>query len=372
MKELVHKTKNVKANVMERIGQYKLAVFVVLFALVGATVLFVIKAASPTASLEAESSTLSGNASLVSDASASGGQAIRFNAPTTPPPSSTKLTWAPPIGWQNYPVKNASSATSLNIIDGGGGDVLVKLPPSAPTGPITIRNCRNAVVMGGQINLLPSVKVNSADQRAFYVSNCTGTVHIEGVYINGDINGAEGDGVAIDSDNAIVVVQNVRMHKLYGGEDKSIHNHTDIIQPWGGVKELRVDRLTGTTNYQGFQINNDLGIIGAVIIKNTNVGDSGVPPVTSAGGYYVWLKCGSGTKYTFENTYVKPRSGHNLSRAIWGSSCGMQISTDGNTASFTHADVLGGTWIKGTPAAGDFVPNGAVGIGYVSPGYLSD
>lgn len=282
----------------------------------------------------------------------------------TPPPSTSDLTWAPPTGWQNYTVKNVTSATSLTTIDGGGGNVLIKLPTTSAVGPITIQNCANAVLIGGQINLLGSAKVNNADQRAIYIKNCTGIVHIEGVYINGDRAGAEGDGIAIDADFAIVQVQNVRIHKLYGGEDKAIHNHSDIIQPWGGVKELRVDRLSGTSNYQGLQINSDLGPIGTVTIKNTNVGDSGVAPPTSAGGYYVWLKCASGTKYTFTNAFVKPRGSFTLDRTIWdGSYCNMVVN--GNVASFTHSDITSGSsWTKGDPPNGDFVPAGSVGLNY--------
>lgn len=287
------------------------------------------------------------------------------NTVTSPPTTSgNKLTWTPPSGYQNYAVKNASVQTSTQTINGGGGDMLIKLP-SQPTGSITLTNCRNVVIIGGQINIPPNSGAGT-DQRGIYVQGCTGTVHIEGVYINGDIPTAEGDGIAISAPSAIVQVQNVRVYKLYGGYDTTLHNHSDIIQPWGGVSELRVDRLTGSSNYQGLQINRDLGDIGAVVIKNTDIGDSGVPTPDGKGGYYVWPKCGAGTRYVFENTYVKPRSGKTLSSTIWAGGCGLTIS--GSTATFTHSDVTG-SWISGVPAYGENVPAGLAGTSYVSPGY---
>lgn len=273
------------------------------------------------------------------------------------------LTWEPPSGYQNYPVKNAANTSSTQSISGGGGDMWVKLP-STPVGPITFTSCRNVVLIGGQINL-PKNSGPGTDMRGIYINGCSGTVHIEGVLINGDIATAEGDGIAIKAPDAIVQVQNVRMNKLYGGYDTANHNHSDIIQPWGGVKELRVDYLTGSSNYQGFQINDDLAHIGKVTIKNTNVGDSGVAPPDGKGGYYLWMKCSTNTSYNFSNFYLNPRSGRTLNNSIWGSDCGLSVS--GNIASFSNSNVSGKV-LGGKPSA-DFVPAGTAGIGYTSPGY---
>jgi hypothetical protein len=54
--------------------------FVGIFAILGATLLIITKAASPSLSIEAESGTLSGTASLVNDSTASDGKAIQFGA----------------------------------------------------------------------------------------------------------------------------------------------------------------------------------------------------------------------------------------------------------------------------------------------------
>lgn len=284
---------------------------------------------------------------------------------TTPPTISTsKLKWAPPTGWQNYPVKTVSATTGTQSFDAGGGDLFIDMP-STPTGPITISNCRNVVMIGGQINIPPNSGPGT-DMRGVYIKGCSGTVHVEGVYINGDISTAEGDGVAISAPNAIVQLQNLRIYKLYGGYDTSLHNHSDIVQPWGGVLELRIDRMTGSSNYQGYQINNDLGPIGRVEVNNVNIGDSGVPPPDGKGGYYLWPKCGAGTKYVFNNAYLQTRSGRSLSSSIWDGGCGLSVSN--NVATFGSADVTG-SLTGGQPASGDFVPAGVAGINYTTPGY---
>lgn len=274
--------------------------------------------------------------------------------------AATPLTWAPPSGYQNYAVKNAAVQTNTQTIDAGGGDIWLKLP-KVPTGPINLTNCHNVVVIGGQINLPPNSGPGT-DMRGFYINGCTGTVHIEGVLINGDIATAEGDGIAIKAPQAIVQLENLRIYKLYGGYNTASHNHSDIVQPWGGVKELRIDHLTGSSNYQGFQINDDQGHIGAVTIKNTNIGDSGVPSADGKGGYYVWLKCGTGTSYTFDNVYLSPRSGRSLSGSIWDGGCGTSVSN--NVATFSNAK---GSIVGGAPSSGDFVPASVAGINYVSP-----
>lgn len=76
---------------MKRVGsqipgspRVQLLVFVAIFGAVGAYFLFATKAATPTANFEAESGTRTSQATLVSDGTASGGQAVQFKAATSP------------------------------------------------------------------------------------------------------------------------------------------------------------------------------------------------------------------------------------------------------------------------------------------------
>ncbi|MCZ2858453.1 hypothetical protein [Blastococcus sp. VKM Ac-2987] len=291
-------------------------------------------------------------------------------APAPVAPAATNasgpLSWAPPSGWENYPVHRITSTTSVTTVGARGGDVRIELDPSRPVAPITIANCRNAVIMGGQINVLPTARIGTDDQRAIYVHKCTGTVHIEGVLINGNVNGSQADGIAVNAPEATVQIQNVRMEALRGTYSV---NHADVFQPWGGVKEYRIDRLSGTTNYQGIQVRQDLGAIGKGTIRNANVGSSGVTPI-ERGGQFIRIDCNT-YPLALENVYIDPRSGRDMGYSVWPQTddrgCPAKISN--GVVSWPSIGNLSGTLRQGKPASGDFVPAGTVGRGYVSPGY---
>ncbi|MCF6735150.1 hypothetical protein [Blastococcus sp. KM273129] len=247
-----------------------------------------------------------------------------------------------------------------------GGDVAIELPNHS-VGPVSITNCRNAVLIGGSITVLPSAKAGGADQRAIYVKDCTGTVHIEGVHIRGDVAGSQSDGIAVSAPEAVVQIQNVRIDGLRGGQGG---NHADVFQPWGGVREFRIDRLTGSTNYQGLHIFETRGAIGRGTIRNTNIAGTDVGG-TDGGGYYIWMDCEDKYPLTLDGVYVKPRPGRPFTQSVWPSATHKEcpgVFKSGTVTWPQHPSVTGGVR-EGAPAAGDFVPVGAVGPAYVSPGY---
>jgi hypothetical protein len=264
-------------------------------------------------------------------------------------------------------VHKVSATGDLTVIDGRGGDVLVKLPAHS-VGPVTITNCRNAVLIGGHITVLPSATVDGADQRGIYVRDCTGTVHIEGVHIEGNVAGSESDGIAVNAPEALIQIQNVRVDGMRGGMSG---NHADVFQPWGGVREFRIDRLTGSTNYQGLHIFENLGPIGAGTIRNTNIASSETGKVDK-GGYFIWMDCQDGFPLAMDNVYVAGRGGRSLGQSVWppsgDSDCPASIA--GGLATWPGNRMLSGGVLEGRPASGDFVPLGSVGLNYVSPGYL--
>jgi len=277
------------------------------------------------------------------------------------------LSWAPPAGSAGYPVRSVTTADALTVVDGRGGDIRIELSPSHAVGPVTIQNCRNAVLIGGRITVLPTSQVGGYDQRAIYVKNCTGTVHIEGVQIDGNVEGSEADAIAVNSPRAVVQIENVRADGMRGGYSS---NHADIFQPWGGVAEYRIDRLTGTSNYQGLTTSEVSGQIGRGTIRSTNIAGSDAG-VLDQGGYLFWLKCNDGYPLELDDVYVAGRSGRPLSRSVWpmpsDSGCPSTI-VDGTATWPTVTTVTGGVH-EGYPATGDYVPAGSVGLGYVSPGY---
>lgn len=277
------------------------------------------------------------------------------------------LSWAPPAGYAQYPLRTVTATKTLTVIDAKGGDVRLELSPTGAVGPVTIQNCRNAVLIGGRIRVLPTSQVGGNDQRALYVKNCTGTVHIEGVEIDGDVQGSEADAIAVNSPQALLQIENVRAMGLRGGYNS---NHADVFQPWGGVREFRIDRLTGTSNYQGLTLSESPGEIGRGTIRNVNIAGSDAGTV-DRGGYLFWIRCTDGYPLTLESVHVAGRSGRVLARSVWpqpeDASCPATIRN--GTATWPTVPTVTGGVQEGAPAAGDFVPAGSVGLGYSSPGY---
>jgi hypothetical protein len=83
------------------------------------------------------------------------------------------LSWAAPAGYAGFPVTSVTTVDAVTTVNGRGGDVLVQLSPAHPVGPVIIANCRNAVVIGGQIDVLPTARIGGDDQRGIYVHLCT-------------------------------------------------------------------------------------------------------------------------------------------------------------------------------------------------------
>jgi len=279
-----------------------------------------------------------------------------------------RLTWAPPAGYAKFPVTKVTATSSLTIVDARGGDVRVQLAADHAVGPVTIQNCRNAVLIGGRITVLASAKVNGYDQRALMIKNCTGTVHVEGLQITGNVLGSQADAIAAQSPKAVLQIQNVRADGLRGGQSG---NHADVFQPWGGLRAFRIDRLTGSSNYQGITTTQSTGLIGSGTIKHANITSSGVTPVDK-GGYFVWVNCNDRYPLSLSDVYVSGRSGRTLGASVWprsdAPSCASKIA--GNVATWPGRAGLTGGVRSGTPPTGDFVPAGSVGLGYTSPGYL--
>jgi hypothetical protein len=286
-------------------------------------------------------------------------------APTTTPPSpaGTSLRWAPP------------ALTSPTVIELGTGytytrmdparDYVIKLPPVKKIGATVLDGGRNVVVIGGQVTIpadTPAGAANDSYRRALYIKNATGTVHLEGIEIDGS-GGGESDAIAISAPNATVQVENVRAIGLRGGYSSW---HADVIQPWGGVKALRVDGLTATSNYQGLQLNRDKGPIGSASLRRVDLAQS--PGPYDRGGFMLWLtnQC-DGYPVGLDQVYVTPRAGRSVRDSVWpGFACDSQLS--GGSLTWSGLPVAGGVR-GGPPPGGSFVPPGAAGALYRTPGY---
>lgn len=281
----------------------------------------------------------------------------------TPAPTGPKLTWAPPAGHESYPVRNAAVTTQQQTIS-GSGDVRVVLPDSV-IGPIILSGFRNVVVVGGSIRALPVSQIGGTDQRLIYVRDVTGTVHLEGQLLDGNGSaGAETDAITANGSNTIVQVQNVRVVGLEGTQGT---NHADVIQTWSGLQELRVDRLTGYSNYQGikFQLTNTFRI-SKVDLRRVNL--RGLTDQK----YLFWMDPADIVPVVFNDVWILPVTGRDFGQSVWP---GVTNATNparvaNGQATWPTMSKVSGHISNGLPPGGDFVPTGAAGLGYVSPGYL--
>jgi hypothetical protein len=243
-------------------------------------------------------------------------------------------------------------------------DYIVKFPSSTKVGATDIQGGHNVVIIGGS----QSVEPGSRSSGALRIFNATGTVHIEGLRIDNSASYAT-DGITIKAPRAVVQLQNVRIIGItgaYGGP------HADLLQLWGGVKRLRIDRLSGTTNYQGLFLRPDLGAIGGMDLRNVDLryDNRGA----SEGGHLVWLstRCRMAPT-TLRNVWLGPslRRGRTLGYSVWPQADdrnGCPASVRGRTVRWPRLPVDG--FVRfGRPPGGEFVPEGLAGPHYTSPGY---
>lgn len=172
--------------------------------------------------------------------------------PALPTPSvaaeaADRLTWAPPK--LTSPTRVTVTATSNKVELRPDRDYIVTLPstPLVLNGGLRIEGGRNVVLMGGEIVVPPRSEAPDSKQRTgLLLKNQTGTVHVEGLRISGE---DLAEGINLDQgEGATVVLQNIHVETVHGSREG---HHADVLQTWAGPDRLRVDGLTGTTEYQG-------------------------------------------------------------------------------------------------------------------------
>jgi hypothetical protein len=289
-------------------------------------------------------------------------------------PAPARLTYAPPA--LSHPVTIRVDPTSgpFSISMETNRDYLIVMPEQPVRRAMALIGGRNVVMIGGEI-FIPHQGSNPTinARRALYIANATGIVHIEGVLMHGD---DISEGVQTRAPGAIVQLQNVGIFNVHARDQRTFSdNHPDIIQTWGGVRELRVDRLTGDTDYQGLFFKADYnGPHGPVHLHNVNV--RGMPTAR----YLLWASdTGGGYPImTLDNVWVEahPNRAGGLGTSVWPDVHGTSpyravISTgsDGVERASWPGTRFSGDVRDGRPPGGDFVTKDAIGIGYTSPGY---
>lgn len=266
-------------------------------------------------------------------------------------------------------------------------DWIVKLPSVPVVGGLDIDGGHNVIIIGGEIDLTTPCTTDTNVCHGINMSrnsSSTGEVYIEGVLIkNPDPTHSQytGDGIDVNtSATPNITLENVRVQGIDGCAANGFSAHADVFQPYGAQgAAIHVDHLTGTTDFQGMQINPDTATPSSGVYKNVNIDvlpNSHAGCSSSNGSYAWWLTRGNtSTTYpmTLVNAYAAEPNGSLQHYAVWpdtGTTFGCAAVYDSGVASWpTLASVSGGVR-EGLPPGGDFVPASMAGISYVSPGYL--
>jgi hypothetical protein len=249
---------------------------------------------------------------------------------------------------------------------------------------VEVKGGRNVVIIGGEINInIAHGTINNDNKRmGLKFKDQTGTVHAEGLWLHGEyIN----EGIQIDAPDADVQIYNVRIDQIHGAKQRPPYSHADIVQPWGGVRSLKIDYMTGSSHYQGFLFKADYnGPLGPVDVRHTNIemlpgpsADSYFPNnggrygIAFSRGAYTSINWDSGTVWMKVNpNYKSPWYKNMIDFNGNGEPSSADAGSDG-TGNFVdmnsyRSDQSGRIYeyTGSTPPGGDYVPASSVGSSY--------
>jgi hypothetical protein len=340
-------------------------------------------------------------------------------APTPPPASDpsgeeSKLTWAPPALTNPITVtiedigQACPSVTSVYqnptqpqvcFLD-KAKDYIVKLN-HRHTGPIaglTINGGHNVVVIGGRITVDLALTPDAPDsvyRRSLTFRDQTGTVHLEGVLLDGEPQTC----LNLDS-NVVFQIQNVRCVGTYLWHHNFNNPHSSNMITWKSPTEVRLDRNTFEYDNTGLALyTSTTGTYpGRVIIKRTNMRNASYASshlaiarrstqtrldvdrlyMETGWGYQCWCEWSplGSFQFTLTGAFSNPEAGQGPATTM------VQVGDGkgaGSYIEFTKPEIdnvwgVNGAYARilyGIPPGGDFAPAGLAGEGYVPPGYLN-
>ena len=256
------------------------------------------------------------------------------------------------------------------------------------------------LIIGGEIDLTHPCSNDQNDCMGIYIAkNSPGAVFVEGVWIHNPSRightcpgGASstsqtcstGDGIDVNTaDNGVINVntitlENIRVDGISGCSGYG--DHADVFQPYQAPDDtIQIDRMTGVTNCQGFTLDPDLAYSAwhtfpsSITVANANIDATTNPYRGTTYGQKWWLTygtdCQSGPLFLI-NDYVSNPGGHGIPDIIWPDTADHMCGARYSHGAFSWPDTkIKGSIRIGIPPGGDFVPPGAVGPGYRSPGY---
>lgn len=297
--------------------------------------------------------------------------------PDSVAPESPRLKYPPPKldSPQTITLKSGQTSTKLDP----NRDYIIKLPAETKVGCTELIGGRNVVILGGHVTVPgsePQKEPKIAHFSAFHFKHQTGTVHIEGVLIDNSAGGKGWDAFFTNCPQAIVQIQNVRVEGL-SGDFKGFH--ADIFQTGHGVRELRMDRLTGTTDYQGLFLKIEESLRGKNRFGDLHFSRINLealpgtfnqallylatPDYYMEGHVYleeVYLK----PVPTFARDFIVPRVTPCGLEQMRTRKCDHHFAwKEGSKITWPYFEQVHGSVIEGAPEE-DFVPAGSVGLDY--------
>jgi hypothetical protein len=269
------------------------------------------------------------------------------SADALPSPQRGPLSWAPPR--LSHPKDVWISPANAKLRLDPRRDYVLHLPraPLRVPGGLVVTGGRNVVLIAGEIRIgRQGVAPEGDNRRALYLKQQTGTIHVEGVRLSGP---GLSEGIDLDQRlGATVQLENIRVEQLRARDE--VHfadNHPDVVQSWAGPARLRIDGLTGRTDYQGmFLLPRQFApglAVREVTLRRVNLAGS------ATAGYLLWRSNDFSPR--LDDVWVDPAPRRPMSRSLW-----------------PHRSAWPGVR-SGAPTQGDFVPLGLAGPHYTTPGY---
>ena len=278
-------------------------------------------------------------------------------------------------------------ADSLHLDD--SRDYILKMPGQKKTGPLAIRGGHNVLIVGGYMS-------TTSKGPNINVSDDSGTksgriVHIERMLIDGSSK-VPSDGIKIQAPHTIVQLE---MDRFVGFWGTLSGYHADVVQPGGGVQELRIDGFTGSSHYNNLYLRRENDPlkpqIGKVTLRNANmfgytnskstvpettirgiaIGTQGNPPSDDS----LKINCSVTDPMLLDNFWVTPPSGRAAGQFVWPDDrmaspanwCNAKYSSTTHTITWPNLSSTNGGMVHGAVNVGshsDFVPSGAAGLSY--------
>jgi len=259
----------------------------------------------------------------------------------------TLLSFAPPELDDPETVQVTQGDRSLKLdLD---QDYVVEMPDEPVIGGVSIYGGNDVVLIGGEISV-PEKEEEDDSVRALYLRDQTGVMHVEGLALTGP---GLGEGINLNQqEGGVVQLQNIRVGTVQGERDG---HHADVIQTWSGPQELRIDRLSASSTYQGF------------FMLPQQFGEQDPPELfdlrrvdiegTEPSAYLLWRDKEPWPLQLTDVWLSRPDGSEDPDDLLWPRGDGE------GTEAWDDVQI-------GVPPGGPFVPEGVAGTDYTSPGYV--